>query len=151
MITLDPRDGAVPSLLGTVPLSSALLPLRTATAKAMSTLPLPALSPSDWGCRADTGLSGPGAPCGMSPWPCLSGQLWGFPHSHHQYGKHRIKLPGKRTPHGGVSPGLCLGLLGQSTTSTIAGLTALVRVMPGSPKAKREAQQKLSGRAPDQP
>lgn len=39
------EHGAVPSLLGTDPLSSALLPLRTATAKAMSTLPLPALSP----------------------------------------------------------------------------------------------------------
>lgn len=73
------EHGAVPSLLGTDPLSSALLSLRTATAKAMSTLPLPALSPSDWGCRADTGLSGPGAPCGMSPWPCFEWPNLGVP------------------------------------------------------------------------
>lgn len=83
MDPLDPRDGAVPSFLGTDLLSSALLPLGTATAKAMSTLLLPALSPSDWGCRAVTGLSGLGAPYRMSPRPCLSGQIWGFPHSYY--------------------------------------------------------------------
>nr|KAF6331851.1 hypothetical protein mPipKuh1_008159 [Pipistrellus kuhlii] len=76
MTALDPRDGAVPSLLGTDPLSSALLPLRTAAAKAMSTSPLPALSPSGWACRADTGLSGPGAPLwdvtlALFEWPTL--------------------------------------------------------------------------------
>lgn len=139
MTALDPRDGAVPSLLGTDPLSSALLPLRTAAAKAMSTLPLPALSPSGWACRADTGLSGRGAPLwdvtlALFEWPTLGvppflSPIW---KAQNQTAWEEDTSRGE----GRVSPGLCLGLLGQSTTSTTAGLTALVRVMPGSPKAE---------------
>lgn len=57
---LDPSDGVVPLCLGIDPFSSAPLPLRTAMAEAMSTMLLPALSPSNWGYRTDTGLSCPG-------------------------------------------------------------------------------------------
>ena len=39
-------------------------------AEATSMLPLFVLSLSKCDCRPDTGLSGPGAPYGMSPWPC---------------------------------------------------------------------------------
>lgn len=61
MAPLDPRDREFPHL-HTDLLSSALLPLRTATAEAMSALPFCALGSNDQDCRADTGLPGPGAP-----------------------------------------------------------------------------------------
>lgn len=116
----------------------------------MSTLPLPALGPSDWACRADPGLSGPGAPCGMSPCPCLSGQLWGSPPflSPIWEAQNQNCLGRGQTPPGVGKPRIVPGPL------SITGLTALARAMPGSPKAKGKLRRScLAGpqTSPDHP
>lgn len=144
-----PRDGAVSSL-GTDP-TLKCSSFEDGCSRSHEYIASFYPQPKRCGMAGQTLFSGPGAPYGMSPWPCLSGQVVGFPHSYHQYKKHRIKPPGKRAPHWEVSPGLCPDLLAQSTTLAISRCKASVRVMTGNPKATRAAQQTLLGRASSQP